>query len=317
MYRHPHDILISEASYYHRPDASPFWGYLKNLSFEERIDRLIDDKWLLGTLADRVGAYVAWLDFPNVLPLSFEEMVGPGGGGDADKQRRAIWSLLLKLRLDGDVDGIANRLFNRDSPTFHMGQIGGHGSLLPAAAREKLLLQDQGHMERLGYAAGQFAAPYSSRVEEFRNRPFEIPTSRAQETPVLIEQDFHGWNLIRFRRCYYAIHIDEGPLDIGALHDADLARIINAPTARALKSKLLSLMCGMISEATSLRTLGAIQRNIETTIINSVIARTMGDGLEGQGGPTGPAPMDKMNEPGPRRMTTPSFWTRLVHRGKK
>ena len=36
----------------------------------------------MGTIADRFLPYVYWLYFPNVIPVSFEELIGPEGGGD-------------------------------------------------------------------------------------------------------------------------------------------------------------------------------------------------------------------------------------------
>ena len=82
LYRNPLDVLVSEANYYHRDGNAIFAGYLGALDREQRLNRLISDPWLLGSLRDRMVAYVPWLDFPNVAPVSFEELVGGAGGGD-------------------------------------------------------------------------------------------------------------------------------------------------------------------------------------------------------------------------------------------
>ena len=62
---------------------------------------LIDDPWLFGSFRDRMAGFVPWLEFSNVIPVSFEELVGARGGGDDATQRRLIWSLQLKLHVPG------------------------------------------------------------------------------------------------------------------------------------------------------------------------------------------------------------------------
>lgn len=81
IYRNPLDILVSKANYYHRDGNAAFSGYLQGRSFEERLPVLIDDPWLFGSIRDRIVGFVPWLA-PNVIPVSFEELVGARGGGD-------------------------------------------------------------------------------------------------------------------------------------------------------------------------------------------------------------------------------------------
>jgi hypothetical protein len=126
IYRNPLDIIVSEANYYHRDGNAIFGGYLKNRSFEERQLTLVDDPWLFGTLRDRMAGFVPWLEFPNVVPVSFEELVGARGGGDDAVQRRLIWSLQLKLHVPGRPDAFASQVFDPESATFNAGQIGSH-----------------------------------------------------------------------------------------------------------------------------------------------------------------------------------------------
>src|SRR5438477_163119 len=63
IYRNPLDIVASEANYYQEDGATVFAGYLDGLSYEERLLRLIDDPWLMGSIRDRVGKFAAWLEF--------------------------------------------------------------------------------------------------------------------------------------------------------------------------------------------------------------------------------------------------------------
>ena len=66
IYRNPLDILVSEANYYHKEGKSAFYSYLENLSFDERLLRLIDDPWLLGSIRDRVLGFIPWLSMKKL-----------------------------------------------------------------------------------------------------------------------------------------------------------------------------------------------------------------------------------------------------------
>lgn len=80
MYRNPLDILVSEANYYPKSGRTIYSNYFDGLEFNERIKCLISDPWLLGSFRDRMAAFVPWFRFSNVLPVSFEELVGEQGG---------------------------------------------------------------------------------------------------------------------------------------------------------------------------------------------------------------------------------------------
>jgi len=70
----------------------------------------------------------AWLDHPRCLPVRFEDLVGPDGGGDEDMQRQTVRRIArhLGMRLSaGEIERIANRVFNRETGTFRRGQIAG------------------------------------------------------------------------------------------------------------------------------------------------------------------------------------------------
>ena len=107
-YRNPLDIVVSEANYYHKDGKTAFAGYLEGLSFEDRLTRLIDDPWLLGSIRDRVGMFAAWLEFSNIMPVSFEELVGSAGGSSDEARLRMMWSLQLKLHVPGSPSKLVN-----------------------------------------------------------------------------------------------------------------------------------------------------------------------------------------------------------------
>jgi len=241
-YRHPLDILVSEANYYHRPGKTSFSDYFEGLDFEGRVLRLLDDPWLLGTLRDRVGKFSAWLEFGNVLPLSFEELVGGQGGGSDAAQRRLIWSVLLKLQVPGTVEEIARKVFNPESATFRAPRIGGHRQALGPSVWERIRLQPTDYLERFGYSPDLGSALVSSRCEEFLRRPLRLKPEQHLDTPVLLEQGVFGYNIVLLRRRFVAVPCSAGSLDLGTMGDEELRE-------RFLVSDQLLLLRRMILSA--------------------------------------------------------------------
>lgn len=243
IYRNPLDIVVSEANYYHRNGNAIFGGYLKNRSLEGRQLTLVDDPWLFGTLRDRMAGFVPWLEFPNVVPVSFEELVGARGGGDDAVQRRLIWSLQLKLHVPGRPDAFASQVFDPESATFNAGQIGSHREKLAERARKRFLELPQDFMRALGYAAQDATAPgrFPLRTEEFILRPLATAEETFWDTPILIEAGCHGRNIVRYRGRFYGTR-DE---DLAKLGDRELARLPSAAEIAPLKQKLAFLASGL------------------------------------------------------------------------
>lgn len=69
---------------------------------------------------------MAWLlHHPSVCAVSFEELVGPKGGGSAESQIRATARLIDFLDdTDASAERVASALFNDDAFSFYQGQIG-------------------------------------------------------------------------------------------------------------------------------------------------------------------------------------------------
>jgi hypothetical protein len=206
IYRNPLDIVASEAHYYHQEGKSAFAGYLSGLTADERLLRLIDDPWLLGSVRDRVGGFAPWLELPNVIPVSFEELVGPRGGGTAEAQRRAIWSIQLKLHVPGDPDTIAAQVFNPDSPTFEGGQIGRYRAAFTDEAYRRFRQLPQDFVERFGFEAADrdTVVTVPRRAEEFRRRPLRVGDVPTRE-PIAIQYGYLGFNIVRYDDMYFAI----------------------------------------------------------------------------------------------------------------
>ena len=240
LYRNPLDILVSEANYYHRDGNTIYAGYLGSLNREQRLDRLISDPWLLGSLRDRMAAYVPWLGFPNVVPVSFEELIGEAGGGDNELQQQTVWALQLKLHVPGRPEDYARQIFDPDSPTFARGRIGQQHELLGPAQRTALLDLNQDFMEAFGFRLQQAGADdwRPGRAAEFRHRPLRLAPNLSAQIPVLAESSVFDFNLVFFAGCYWAVPRALGPVDIAALPEAQRNCLPHAATAADLRQIL-------------------------------------------------------------------------------
>ena len=238
IYRNPLDILVSEANYYHLEGNTPFCGYLSTLSLEDRLLRLVDDPWLLGTIRDRVGGFVPWLDFPNVLPLSFEELVGPQGGGDAAMQARLIWSLQLRLQVPGRPTELAARLFDATSPTFHKGQIGCHRDVLTARVRQRFDALPQDFMRDFGYRRddGTVVDGPPSQAAARCGRALRTTAQSFASEQVGVDFNYLGHDLVHFQGRYYALRHGAAVSDVARENEAVRATLPSAPNLFALRT---------------------------------------------------------------------------------
>jgi hypothetical protein len=239
IYRNPLDILVSEAGYYHRDGKTLFSGYLPQDSIEHRVERLIDDRWLLGSIRDRVGKFLPWLGFPNVIPVSYEELVGTEGGGDDAVRSRLIWSLQLKLHVGGNPETIGVGLYDKDSPTFHRGTIGRYRSTLSSRTLSSVLELGQDFLPLFGYEGSSLSsAPFPPhRAEEFRNRPLVLGKVDHSKTPLTVDV-FLDCNLVSYCSRYYAVPQWLGDLDFSALTPARIAEFTSAGTLEELRGVL-------------------------------------------------------------------------------
>jgi hypothetical protein len=206
IYRNPLDIVASEANYYHEDGSTIFAAYLSSLSYEERLLRLIDDRWLLGSIRDRVAKFAAWLDFGTVLPLSYEELVGAQGAGSDVVQHELIWSLMLRLHVPGRPADIAAQVFNPDAETFRSGKIGGHARRFTPAVWEKFRALPQDFMEVFGYGERPAEGPWlPGRREEFRRRVPHYSRADIGKTAFVVRSNFLGKKIVQYRDRFWAI----------------------------------------------------------------------------------------------------------------
>jgi len=208
LYRNPLDVLVSEAFYYQDPTKTSLAYYFASLGMEERLLQLIGDDPLVRSIRRRMRAYLPWLRLPNVIPLSFEELVGPQGGGSLEEQLKTIWSLQLKLHVPGSPAYYAAALFRRDSETFRKGAIHSHLEHFTEPCRAAFGALNQDFMHELGYDLGDACVPgYVPRcVDDFRHRPLVLrrPGMTAEKAAPAREQQRFAADKVYACRGYLA-----------------------------------------------------------------------------------------------------------------
>lgn len=237
-YRHPFDILVSEAHYYARDGKTIFASYFADDSFEDRLRRLADDEWLLGSLRQRVGAFLPWLRFPNVIPASFEELVGAEGGSSCDAQYRLIWSIQLKLHVDGSVAEIARRVFNRNAATFREGRVGAYRAQLSRDLIDRLERTCGDVLSGFGYSV-LTESIIPANASDYVTRPLRLSSVSFDNMPICVEPAFLGCNLVRYAGKFFAVPISAGGLKLDELPTDRLDRLPSAASLVELKALLL------------------------------------------------------------------------------
>lgn len=176
IYRNPLDIWAAEGDDVRAGGSALALGYLRDLAQADRLECLLDDPWLLGSLRDRVGRFLAWLEFPSVIPLSYEELIGAKGGGDDRVQEDLVWSIQLKLRVPGRPRQIAAGMIEAGAPVLEDGNVGRNRKVLTNPLFHRFLQTKQDFMDILGYTAQDWLhdPPMSERVAEFRRQSLRL-----------------------------------------------------------------------------------------------------------------------------------------------
>lgn len=132
IYRDPRDQIISFAHYMLSDRSYPWYADAKALSFDDLILALILDGEIYKghppceNINDLYQSYMPWFSAPHVCSLCFEDLIGPNGGGNLEKQLETIKKIASHLDItvdDETVKNVARNLFGA-SPTFRRGKIG-------------------------------------------------------------------------------------------------------------------------------------------------------------------------------------------------
>lgn len=238
-YRHPLDILVSEAHYYHRDGKTSFSGYFDKLEFEERVELLMNDEWLLGSLRQRVGGFLPWLKLPNVIPASFEELIGDAGGGSIAAQHDLIWSILLKLQVDGSVSDLADKVFNKNSDTFREGKIGAWRAQLTSKLISQLKENCGDVISAYGYSANVKSSLMPDNLSQHLNRPLRYSKAEWDDIPFAVARNFMGCNLVRYAGKFYAVPFSAGPFDLTKMTIEQESNLLVAKSLDELRAVML------------------------------------------------------------------------------
>jgi Sulfotransferase domain len=132
-YRDPRDMVLSMVNFLCGKTGRGFSNYNDFLvfsdilkgkeSFEEQLTYALTDPSF--PLQQDMRRMLWLLNHPNVCQTSFEDLVGPRGGGSAEAQAQSLARILDFLGADADPAAVTAQLFNPEVFSFYKGQIGG------------------------------------------------------------------------------------------------------------------------------------------------------------------------------------------------
>jgi len=159
--RNPYDVILSYAKYFVEKDNNyyPTYKTLKNLSLDDRVRLIAEGGKLIGcqhymrSIREVLRLQEGWFESPLVLPVKFEDLVGPKGGGSRKKQEETIKDICLYLGIDTKrAEEIADSIYG-GTHTFRSGKIGAARKYLDAELRGLIKENISGSvvLEKLGY----------------------------------------------------------------------------------------------------------------------------------------------------------------------
>ncbi|WP_308296741.1 sulfotransferase domain-containing protein [Streptomyces sp. ISL-44] len=164
-YRDPRDVLVSLVDFFSRnnglkfmryPESAIFGPVLESIEdYGNKLDYAMSDPQM-PLLSDFESA-ISFLHHPNVCHVSFEELVGPQGGGSRAVQLAAVKRVANWLDHDVDPASVADLLFNPQSFTLNKGRIGRWREAFSPAHVERFEARFGHLLDSFGYAreAGQ------------------------------------------------------------------------------------------------------------------------------------------------------------------
>ena len=196
-YRHPRDIVRSRLNYNFDPRNTIMGRYMHDATRRQKAESLLDPDSIFGDLGRELVDYANWLEFPNMIPVSFEELRGTGA--DDDGGWRAIWDLQLHLQIGGNPEQYWRQAFG-NSDTFRSGAVlRSDPDVDPLADRITDLCS--AYMARLGYSP---ADPSPTRPKEIR-RTVRLPEDfRPKDIPITV-LDTSLFNIYFLNGQFYAV----------------------------------------------------------------------------------------------------------------
>ena len=129
-YRDPRDIVLSMINFLTGKTGNGIGNFSEFQIFSRILDSLPSlDAQLSYALSDPsfptqgdLGRMFWLLSHPNVCKISFEELIGPHGGGSEEQQRQAVTRITDFLGVPTEVETVLPRLYNRNSFSFFKGK---------------------------------------------------------------------------------------------------------------------------------------------------------------------------------------------------
>jgi hypothetical protein len=158
-YRDPRDTVVSminflegrtREGYGNFYEADIFSTILASKStWDEKIDYALRDPSFLGR--DQFERALWLLNHPKVCKVRYEDLVGPRGGGDRERQVDAVRRILRHVGSDRDPETVAGRVYNPDSWSFYRGRTGAWRERFTARNLARFTEQFGDLLEQYGY----------------------------------------------------------------------------------------------------------------------------------------------------------------------
>lgn len=116
LFRDPLDVYKSALNYNFDSKNTYFGNFLFNESRRVKLDFLLDSNSVAGDLADVLNDMANWFHFPNVIPISYEELVD-------HRSVQAVWFIQLLLCIPGKPSSYIKQSYGKGD-TFRTGAKG-------------------------------------------------------------------------------------------------------------------------------------------------------------------------------------------------
>lgn len=157
MIRDPRDIAMALVANILRSRDHANHERFRAMDAGERVRVMIegDESIDVPSIDERLSRFAGWLD-SGAFVVRFEDLVGPAGGGTAERQLatvRALYEAIGVAAPDATVRRVAERVYSTKSPTFRKGSRGEWAATVDPAL-DRLFVDRAGrHLERYGYVA--------------------------------------------------------------------------------------------------------------------------------------------------------------------